>query len=144
MADRLNHLATMTKAAGLRQAYHNHDFEFAADGANGTWYDQLLARTDPQLVGFEMDVYWVTKAGSDPIALMAKHPGRFPLLHLKDATAAPERRMADVGSGTIDWPAVLKAARTQGLQHAFVERDDATDPLAAARASYKYLASLRA
>jgi sugar phosphate isomerase/epimerase len=144
LADRLNHLATMTKSAGLRQAYHNHDFEFASNGGNGTYLDLLLTRTDPQLVSFEMDVYWVTKAGADPLALMTKYPGRFPLLHLKDATPAPERRMADVGSGTIDWTAVLKAARAQGLQHAFVERDDATDPLASARASYTYLSSLRA
>jgi sugar phosphate isomerase/epimerase len=144
LADRLNHLGAMTKSAGLRQAYHNHDFEFAANGTSGTYLDLLLTRTDPQLVSFEMDVYWVTKAGADPLALMAKYPGRFPLLHLKDATAAPERRMADVGSGTIDWTAVLKAARAQGLQHAFVERDDATDPLASARASYTYLSSLRA
>lgn len=144
LADRLNHLGAMTKAAGLRQAYHNHDFEFASNGSGGTWLDALLTHTDPQLVSFEMDVYWVTKAGADPLALMAKYPGRFPLLHLKDATPAPERRMADVGSGTIDWPAVLRAARTQGLEHAFVERDDASDPLASARASYTYLSALRA
>jgi sugar phosphate isomerase/epimerase len=144
LADRLNRLGALTKAAGLRQGYHNHDFEFAANPAGGTWLDTLLTRTDPALVSFEMDVYWVTKAGSDPLALMAKYPGRFPLLHLKDATPAPERRMADVGGGTIDWAAVIRAARAQGLQHAFVERDDATDPLASARASYTYLASLRA
>jgi sugar phosphate isomerase/epimerase len=148
LADRLNQLGAMTKAAGLRQGYHNHDFEFAPAPApapaGGTFLDLLLTRTDPQLVSFEMDVYWVTKAGADPLALMAKYPGRFPLLHLKDASPAPERRMADVGAGTIDWPAVVRAARAQGLQHAFVERDDATDPLASARASYTYLSTLRA
>jgi sugar phosphate isomerase/epimerase len=143
LADRLNHLGTMTKAAGLRQGYHNHDFEFAPAPAGGTLLDLLLTRTDPTLVSFEMDVYWVTKAGADPLALMAKYPGRFPLLHLKDATPAPERRIADVGSGTIDWAAVLRAARAQGLQYAFVERDDASDPLASARASYTYLSTLR-
>lgn len=144
LADKLNHLAGMTKAAGLRQAYHNHDFEFAANGPDGNFLDLLLTRTDPALVSFEMDVYWVTKAGADPLALMAKYPGRFPLLHLKDATPAPARNMADVGSGTINWANVLKAARSQGLQHAFVERDDATDPLASARASFRYLSSLNA
>jgi sugar phosphate isomerase/epimerase len=143
LADRLNHLGTMTKAAGLRQGYHNHDFEFAAAPGGGTLLDLLLTRTDPQLVSFEMDVYWVTKAGADPLALMAKYPNRFPLLHLKDATPAPERRIADVGAGTIDWPAVLRAARAQGLQYAFVERDDASDPLASARASFTYLSTLR-
>jgi sugar phosphate isomerase/epimerase len=142
LADRLNHLAVMTKNAGLRQAYHNHDFELAAAPGGGTYLDLLLARTDPQLVSFEMDVYWVTKAGADPLALMAKYPGRFPLLHIKDATAAPERGIADVGSGTIDWRAVFKAARAQGLQHAFVEHDHPADPLASARASFTYLSSL--
>jgi sugar phosphate isomerase/epimerase len=142
LADRLNHLAGMTKAAGLRQAYHNHDFEFASNGANGTILDLLLTRTDPQLVSFEMDVYWVTKAGADPLALMAKYPGRFPLLHLKDASPAPERNIVDVGSGTIDWTTVLKTARSQGLQHVFVEHDQPGDPLASARASYRYLSSL--
>jgi sugar phosphate isomerase/epimerase len=141
-ADRLNHLAPMAKSAGLRFGYHNHDFELASSGSGGTFLDLLLARTDPQLVSFEMDVYWVTKAGGDPLALLAKYPGRFPLLHLKDASAAPERRMVDVGSGTIDWTAVLKAARGQGLQHAFVEHDQPADPLASARASYAYLSTL--
>ncbi|HET9012628.1 MAG TPA: sugar phosphate isomerase/epimerase [Gemmatimonadaceae bacterium] len=139
-ADRLNHLAPMAKSAGLRFGYHNHDFELASSGS-GTFLDLLLTRTDPQLVSFEMDVYWVTKAGADPLALLAKYPGRFPLLHLKDATAAPERRMVDVGSGTIGWPALLTAARGQGLQHAFVEHDQPADPLASARASYTYLST---
>jgi sugar phosphate isomerase/epimerase len=143
-ADRLNHLAGLTRAAGLRHAYHNHDFELAPNpAAGGTWLDLLLTRTDPQLVSFEIDIYWVTKAGADPLALLAKYAGRFPLLHLKDASAAPERRIVDVGSGTIDWPAVLRAARAQGLQHAFVEHDQPADPLASARASFTYLSSLK-
>jgi sugar phosphate isomerase/epimerase len=141
LADRLNHLAPLAKNAGLRFGYHNHDFELASNG-NGTFLDLLIARTDPQLVSFEMDVYWVTKAGGDPLALMAKYPGRFPLLHLKDASAPPERRIVDVGSGTIDWRAVLRTARSQGLQHAFVEHDQPTDPLASARASFTYLSTL--
>ena len=140
-ADRLNHLAPLAKSAGLRLAYHNHDFELASNGA-GTYLDLLLARTDPALVDFEMDVYWVTKAGGDPLALLAKYPGRFPLLHLKDATAAPERRMVNVGSGAIDFSALLKAARGQKLAHAFVEHDEPADPLAFARASYAHIATL--
>jgi len=143
LPDRLNHLGAMTKAAGMRQGYHNHDFEFGANPAGGgTYLDAMLTHTDPALVDFEMDVYWVTKAGSDPLALMAKYPGRFPLLHLKDASAPPARDIVDVGKGTIDWPSVLKAARSQGLKHAFVEHDQPTDPLASARASYNYLSSL--
>jgi sugar phosphate isomerase/epimerase len=143
LADRLNHLATLTRSAGLRHAYHNHDFELAAAPGGGTLLDGLLTGTDPALVSFEMDVYWVTKAGHDPLALMAKYPGRFPLLHIKDATAAPERRMVDVGEGTIDWRTILTTANRQGLQHAFVEHDQPADPLASARASLEHLSSLK-
>ena len=117
----------MTKAAGLRQGYHNHDFEFAAAPGGGTLFDALLTGTDPGLVDFEMDVYWVTKAGHDPLALMAKYPGRFPLLHLKDASPAPEQKIVDVGTGTIDFPAILKAAKAHGLKHAYVENDQPAD-----------------
>jgi sugar phosphate isomerase/epimerase len=143
LAERLNHLGTLTRAAGLRQGYHNHDFEFAPSPAGGTLLDAMISGTDPALVDFEMDVYWVTKAGSDPLALMAKYPGRFPLLHLKDATAAPERRMVDVGSGSIDFTTIIRTARAHDLKHVFVEHDQPADPLASARASFAHLSSLK-
>ena len=141
IADRFNHLGSLASKAGLRFAYHNHDFEFAHVGGN-TLFDTLLARTDRQLVGIEMDVYWVTKGGADPMWYLRHHAGRFPMLHLKDATAAPERRMVDVGAGTIDFAELLTLARNQA-GHAFVEHDDPTDPLASARASYSYLSRLK-
>jgi sugar phosphate isomerase/epimerase len=141
IAAALNKLATRAKSMGLRFGYHNHDFELASNG-RGTFFDLLLTQTDRELVDFEMDVYWVTKAGGDPLALLMKYPGRFPLLHLKDATAAPERRMVDVGSGTIDFRALLGAARVQGLKHFFVEHDEPADPLASARASFAYLSAM--
>lgn len=144
LLDRINRLAPITRDAGLRLAYHNHDFEFGASPSGGTFLDSLITNTDPALVDFEMDVYWVTKAGSDPLALMAKYPRRFPLLHLKDSTPAPARNITEVGSGTVDFPAILRRGHEQGLKHAFVEQDNAADPLASARTSYDYLASLRA
>ncbi len=140
VADRFNHLGTLAKKAGLRFAYHNHDFEFAHVGGS-TLFDTLLARTEPTLVAIEMDVYWVTKGGSDPLWYLRNYPGRFPMLHLKDATAAPERTMVDVGAGVIDFPAILAADRAT-LKHAFVEHDEPKDPLASARASYSYLSRL--
>ncbi len=145
-AERLDHLGELTKKAGLRLAYHNHDFELAAntlDGAHGTWLDYLVQHTTPALVSYEMDVYWVTKGGGDPLAFLTKYPHRFAMLHLKDATPAPERKMVDVGSGSIDWRTVLKQARAQGATHAFVEHDQPADPLASARASYSYLSKLK-
>ncbi|HEX5970655.1 MAG TPA: sugar phosphate isomerase/epimerase [Gemmatimonadaceae bacterium] len=141
VADRFNHLGRLATEAGLHFAYHNHDFEFA-HVAGTTMFDTLLERTDPKLVGIEMDVYWVTKGGSDPSWYLRHYPGRFPMLHLKDATAAPERRMVDVGAGTIDWAALLTLARGQGTSHAFVEHDQPADPLASIRASYSYLSRL--
>lgn len=143
LPDRLNQLGGMTKAAGMRLGYHNHDFEFgAAPSGSGTILDAMIAGTDPSLVDFEMDVYWVTKAGSDPLALMAKYPGRFPLLHLKDSSPAPERKIVDVGTGTIDFTAILKTARAHGLKHAFVENDIPTDPLTTARVAFANLSKL--
>jgi sugar phosphate isomerase/epimerase len=140
-AERLNHLGEATKKAGLKLAYHNHDFELAKDG-DATYLDMLLGMTDPKLVGYEMDVYWVTKGGGDPIAFFKKYPGRFPLLHLKDATPAPAQDITDVGSGTIDWKKIITAGQAQGTKHAFVENDHPSDALVSARTSYAYLSKL--
>jgi len=142
VADRFNRLGALARQAGLRFAYHNHDFEFARAG-RGFRFDTLLMRTDPRLVDFEMDVFWVTKGGADPMWYLRHHAGRFPMLHLKDATAAPERRMVDVGAGTIDFAGLLTLARDQGASHAFVEHDEPADPLASIRASYSYLSRLK-
>ena len=141
IADRFNHLGALARQAGLRFAYHNHDFEFARVG-DDSLFNTLLARTDPALVDLEMDIYWVTKAGADPLAIIGAHPDRFPLLHVKDATAAPERRMVDVGAGVIDFPAIIAADRA-ALRHMFVEHDEPADPLASIRASYSYLSRLK-
>jgi sugar phosphate isomerase/epimerase len=142
LAAELNRGAEQAHASGLRFAYHNHDFEIHPI-ADTMPLEILMGETDPTRVDFEMDVYWVTKAGADPVSLMARHPGRFKLLHLKDATPAPQRDFADVGHGTIDWPAVLAQRGVAGTEHIFVERDVSPDPLASIRASYEYLASLK-
>jgi sugar phosphate isomerase/epimerase len=133
--------AEQANAAGLRFAYHNHDFEFPlVDGSIPL--ATLLHNTDPARVDFEMDVYWLTKAGHDPVTWFQAHPGRFRMLHLKDAGPAPERAMLPVGSGTIDWRRVLAARPIGGVQHVFVEHDNPTDPMASIRASREYLATL--
>ena len=101
---RLNKLGEAAKAAGLKLAYHNHDFEFQNYGGSTSVMQRLLANTDPALVSFELDGYWAFKAGNAPAELVARYPGRFTLLHLKDSTAAPEKAFADVGHGVIDFP----------------------------------------
>jgi sugar phosphate isomerase/epimerase len=136
---RLNKLGEQAKAQGLKLAYHNHDFEFEKYGGSTTVMERLLANTDPALVSFELDGYWAFKAGNAPAELVARYPGRFTMVHLKDSTAAPEKAFADVGHGVIDMPRFIASAQRNGLRYAFVERDVAPDPLASIRASHDYL-----
>jgi len=139
---RLNKLGEQARAAGLKLAYHNHDFEFQNYGGSTTVMERLLANTDPALVSFELDGYWAFKAGHAPAELVARYPGRFTMVHLKDSTAAPEKAFADVGHGVIDMPRFIAAAQRNGLRYAFVERDVAPDPLASIKASHDYLATV--
>jgi sugar phosphate isomerase/epimerase len=102
----------------------------------------LLAETDPAVVRFEMDIYWLVKAGGDPIAYLARYPGRFTMVHAKDSSGPPEHRMMDVGSGAIDFRAILERATSAGLQHVFVEHDEPVDAMKSAAASYEHLARI--
>lgn len=132
MADRFSDIGRRLGERNLHFAYHNHDFEFAPlDGR--VPYEVLLERADPALVGLELDLYWATRAGHDPLGLVRAHPGRFPLVHVKDASPAPELRQVDVGAGTIDFAAIIAAGK--GIRHAFIEHDQPADPWAFAKAS---------
>jgi sugar phosphate isomerase/epimerase len=139
LPSRLNKIGEQARAAGLKVAYHNHDFEFENFGASTTVLERLLANTDPALVSFELDAYWAFKAGREPAEVVARYPGRFTMLHLKDSTAAPEKAFADVGKGVIDFRRLIDAAQRNGLRYAFVERDVSPDPIASIRASHDYL-----
>jgi sugar phosphate isomerase/epimerase len=141
LADRFNRWGARCREAGIRFGYHNHDFELKPNGDMGRGLDIMLKNTDPDLVDFEMDIFWVVKAGGDPLDYLARYPRRFPLVHVKDATAAPALAMTDVGKGTIDFGTVFK--RNGSLKHAFVEHDEPTDPLASATNSYRHLAALQ-
>lgn len=142
VADAFNKAGVRAKAAGLRFAFHNHSVEFAAvDGRLPM--DILLGGTDPALVTFELDLYWAVKAGFDPRTLFARFPGRFELVHLKDATAAPAREMTDVGAGTMDWRGILAQHAAAGIRHYFVEHDHPADPMDSIRKSANYLKALR-
>jgi sugar phosphate isomerase/epimerase len=139
LPSRLNKIGEQARGAGLKVAYHNHEFEFETYGASTTVLERLLANTDPALVSFELDAYWAFKAGRAPAEVVARYPGRFTMLHLKDSTAAPGKEFADVGKGVIDFPRLISAAQRNGLRYAFVERDVSPDPLASIRASHAYL-----
>ena len=133
-AETLNTAGEAAKKAGMQLAYHNHDFEFKTVG-DAPAYDTLLAQTDPQLVKMELDLFWITEAGKDPLAYFAKHPGRFPLVHVKDRTA--DGKMVDVGQGAINYSQLLARASAEGgARHFFVEHDNPADPLATARTSF--------
>jgi sugar phosphate isomerase/epimerase len=110
------------KNAGIQLCYHNHDFEFIQD--NGQYpYEILLTSTDHDNVKMEMDLYWMTKAGQDPIAFFNKYPGRFPLLHMKDMDSTPEKKFTEVGNGVIDFKKILAQSKKAGVKYFFVEQD---------------------
>ena len=122
LAEQLNKAGERCHKAGLQLCYHNHDFEFEAQ--NGKLpYDLLLNATDPKLVQLELDMYWVTKAGHDPLALFKQHPGRFPLWHVKDMAKAAPHTFTEVGSGSIDFKKIFAHAQQAGLKYFFVEQD---------------------
>ena len=136
-----NRAAEQARAAGLQFAYHNHDFEFVPTGGQLP-YDILLAETDPKLVQMEMDLYWITKGGQDPLKYFARWPGRFPMVHVKDSMGPPDQKMVDVGAGKIDWKRIFTREDQAGIKHFFVEHDQPADPFASIRASCEYLKKL--
>jgi len=136
-----NHAAQMAHDAGIQFAYHNHDFEFPKmDGQ--VPYDVLLQNTDPKLVQLEIDLYWITKAGQDPLAYFSRWPGRVPLVHVKDSAGPPEHKMVDVGQGKIEWKRIFAKREQAGIKHFFVEHDQPPQPFDDIAASYKYLSQL--
>jgi sugar phosphate isomerase/epimerase len=143
VADEFNRAGERARARGLRLAYHNHDFEFQEVGGQ-TLMDALLARTDPALVSFQMDIYWLVRAGRDPLAYFRQHPGRFTLLHVKDSAGPPDHAMVDVGAGRIDFAAILALGTrpASGVKHVFVEHDRPADPWAFAKRSFDHLSTL--
>jgi len=139
MAAVLNKAAEICKQAGIKLAYHNHDFEFAPlAGTNG--YDVLLKETDPKLVFFEMDIYWVSKAGKDPLAFFSKYPGRFAMWHVKDMDNTPQKNFTEVGSGVINYKKIFTYAKQSGMKYFFVEQDQCPGaPLDSTAKSIAYL-----
>lgn len=141
VAELLGRAGAASARAGIRLGYHNHDVEFPP--VDGTVpLELLLAETDPSVVAFELDVYWMVKAGHDPLGWLERYPGRFELTHLKDTAGPPDHAMADVGAGILDWPGLLSAADAAGVRHHFVEHDHPADAFASICASYEYLGSI--
>ncbi|MGH7529454.1 MAG: sugar phosphate isomerase/epimerase family protein [Gemmatimonadales bacterium] len=141
VAEDFNRVAAEAKSAGLQFAYHNHDFEFTPLEGRIP-FDVLLEHTDPALVQIELDLYWITKGGQDPLSYFARWPGRITLVHVKDSGGAPAHPQVAVGAGTIDFRRIFSHHEQAGIRHYFVEHDEPADPFAFLRKSYEYLRRL--
>lgn len=139
VADQLNRAGERCKKSGIQLCYHNHAFEF--DSQDGKLpYEILLNETDKNLVKMEMDIYWISKAGKDPVDLFNKYPGRFPLFHLKDMDNTPAKDFTEVGNGTINFKRILANADKSGLKYFFVEQDKTPgDPFDSITKSITYI-----
>jgi len=112
--------------AGINLLYHNHDFEFISDDQGITLVDRILSETSPEHVNFQIDLYWATVAGADPVEFFEKYPGRFKAFHVKDRDA--DGNMVPVGKGEIDFKAIFQHADHAGLEYFLAEQDE-TGPL---------------
>ncbi len=134
-------IATFNKAGelgaklGIKVFYHAHGFEFHPH-AGGTLMDLLIAETNPKHVSFQMDVLWVVFPGQDPVQWLKKYPGRWELMHLKDLKKGVKTgdlsgktdvtNDVPLGTGQMNWPAILKAAKESGVKYYFIEDESPT------------------
>ncbi len=125
LASVLDTISRKATAAGLEFLYHNHAFEFEKNSKGIVPIDYLLEKLDAKHVNFQMDLYWVTKAGVDPVAYFQKYPGRFKMWHVKDMD--DQGRFAPVGKGTIDFGRILKNRKLSGMKYYIVEQDQVFD-----------------
>jgi sugar phosphate isomerase/epimerase len=143
LAERLNRAGEICKREGLQLAYHNHDFEFAdMNGENG--YNILLSKTDKDLLKMELDLYWVVRAGHDPVALFNANPGRFHLWHVKDMNKSDKTQNTEVGNGLLDFKKIFGAAEKAGVKHFIVEQENnyVPDHFGSIASSNKYVKKL--
>ena len=147
-ADKFNQRGEICRKHGLRFAYHNHDYSFKQ--LEGQFpQDVLMNATGSDLVDFEMDIYWVVTAGQDPIQWIERYPQRFKLSHIKDrkknVPASKGDASTNLGTGTIDFPAILSAAQQNGMDHYLVEQElyENTTPLEAAGAGAAYMKKIK-
>lgn len=149
IADGFNRAGKLLKEHGLQFFYHNHGFEFQPY-KDGTLFDLLVQKTDPDLVKFEMDVLWTIHPGQDPVTLLKKYPNRWALMHLKDlrkgvkgdfSGGTPLENDVTLGGGQADYPAILKTAQEVGVKHFFIE-DESPTVLQQIPQSLKFLSSV--
>jgi sugar phosphate isomerase/epimerase len=145
-AELLNSYGAKLKKAGLALAYHNHNIDFKRFGDHIA-YDLLVASTEAGLVGLELDCGWVESAGLDPTSYLRRWPHRYMALHVKDVKAGFEPNFAlatlptEVGSGVMDWPAILQAAYTAGVRQYYIEQEApfVLPPIESVKISFDYV-----
>ena len=147
-ADTFNKKGEICKSNGIRFAYHNHDYSFKPiDGQLPQ--DVMMSMTDPSLVDYELDMFWVVTAGEDVEGWLKKYKNRFRLCHVKDRskTAGTNngQNSVDLGTGSINWPSVLKTAKENGMEYFIVEQEyyPASTPMKSAEANAEYMRRLK-
>ncbi|MEP6744416.1 MAG: sugar phosphate isomerase/epimerase [Gemmatimonadota bacterium] len=142
IADQLNASGALAARSGIRIAYHTHDYVFTPWRDGTVPLHRFMTRLDPHLIDIELDCYWAVVGGSDPRLWFDRFPGRFPMVHVKDAGPAPGFVMADVGAGTMDWRHIFALRHRAGIKHYFIEHDEPVEPWSSITAGYRYLSSL--
>ncbi len=139
VGQKMNELAKIVGKEGLKIGYHNHNFEWhQVEGT--TFYDTLLAETDPKLVHMEMDIYWVVRAGHDPIEILKKHKGRFKFAHVKDSNKSNPEENEQIGKGGIDFKSIVPVAKAAGITHFMMEQENlSANPYASLAGSASYM-----
>ena len=145
-----NAFGKVLKENGLTFCYHVHGYEFWPH-EKGTLLDYIIQNTNPEYVSFEMDIMWTYFGGGDPVALLKKYKGRWKLMHLKDlkkgtpkdltGLTSPENDVA-IGTGELDIPAIIRAAKKAGINHYFIE-DESSIYMKQIPQSINYLKSLK-
>jgi sugar phosphate isomerase/epimerase len=138
-AEYLNTMGGILKKEGITFAWHNHDKEFRDIDEDRLPFDYLMQETDPALVKTQLDLYWVVKGGADPIELINKYPGRFPLFHVKDMDDSPDKDKACVGEGIINFKEIFRHSKKAGLKYPIVEQESNKRGFICAEVSYKNL-----
>lgn len=142
LAKKLNEAGGKLRAFGLRFAYHNHNAEFRRLDNGMTGYDFLVRETDPELVGFILDTYWVQAGGASPVEYIRRLQGRIEVIHFKDMAVDDQCRpqIAEIGGGNLNWHDIIAACEETGVRTAAVEQDTCPrDPFDCLRSSYDYL-----
>lgn len=128
----LNKVGEIVKNVGIQFAYHNHNFEFEPMNGTVPYYDIFMKEMDADLITMELDCYWATKAGQDPVEMFSKYPGRFQLLHFKDMAkivdepyySVKKDDITSVGAGLINFKRIYEARQKAGMKYFFVEDDN--------------------